>query len=84
MSDVLGYTVRLGILLLVVAGLVIGIAAFRDTLGSTTVGYSVLNNTLNMFENAGDQLSTVGTMIGIGLLIGVILIAFIARRQGMF
>ena len=84
MADLLGWTTRAGILLLVIAGLVIGIAAFRDTLGATTVGYEVLNDTLNMFENAGDQLSTVGTMIGVGLLIGVILVAFVARRRGIF
>lgn len=82
MSKLLTWTVTAGITLLIIAGIVIGVGAFRDTLGATTVGYEVLNDTLNMFENTGDQLATVGTMIGVGLLIGVIMVAFVGYNAG--
>ena len=84
MADILRWTVTAGLMLLVIAGVIVGVQEFRDTQTNTTIQYEILNDTLNMFENTGDQLATVGTMIGIGLLIGVILIAFVARKRGMF
>lgn len=82
MANLLGWTVTVGITMLVLAGVVIGVGAFRDTQTSGDISYEVLNDTITMFENAGDQLSTVGTMIGVGLLIGVILIAFAGYGYG--
>ena len=84
MADILRYAVTLGLMLLVIAGVVIGVQEFRDTQANTTVQYEILNDTLNLFDNAASQLPTVGTMIGVGLLISVILIAFVARKRGMF
>jgi len=89
MSNLLQWTITAGITLLIISGIVIGVGAFRDSIAdNTTTGYQVLNDTLNMFENTGDQLATVGTMIGVGLLIGVILVAFVGfsagRKRGYF
>ena len=84
MADILRWTVTAGLMLLVIAGVIVGVQEFRDTQTNTTIQYEILNDTLNMFENTGDQLATVGTMIGIGLLISVILIAFVARKRGLF
>lgn len=72
--------IGLGISLLILGGVVIGVQEFRDTLTNTTSGYEILNDTLTMFSNFGDQLGTVGTLLGVGLLIGVILGAFVVGR----
>lgn len=82
MANLLGWTVTAGLMLLVIAGVIVGVQEFRDTQTNTTTQYEILNDTLNLFENTGDQLSTVGTMIGVGLLIGVILVAFVGYNAG--
>jgi len=82
MANLLAWTVTAGLMLLVIGGVVVGVQEFRDSQTSGTVQYEVLNDTLNLFENTGDQLATVGTMIGVGLLIGVILVAFVGYNTG--
>lgn len=89
MANLLGWVISAGLMLLVIGGVVVGIQAFQGTItDNTTTEWEVLNDSLNLFENAGDQLGTVGTMVGVGLLVGVILVAFagfsMGRNKGYF
>jgi len=88
MASLPEYALMLGIGLLVIGGVIVGVQEFRDTQSSSDASYEVLNDTLNMFGNFGDQLSTVGTMLGVGIIIAIIGVAFLGvgygRRKGYF
>ena len=44
-----------------------------------------LGNVSGLFTNIGAQLPTIGTIIGVGLLIGIVIAAFVfGRGRGMF
>ena len=44
-----------------------------------------LGNITTMFVNVGAQLPTIGTIIGVGLLIGIVIASFVvARNRGVF
>lgn len=85
MADLLGFAFTAGIVMLMLAGSVLGIVAFKTTI-ATGAAYDLLGSTLTMFTNFAAQLGTVGTMLGVGLIVGVIGIAFVgvavARNKG--
>lgn len=68
----------------------IGLAAFQDSqcLAEPCVGENATNTSqflgsgLTMFDNFGGQLGTIGTLIGVALLIAVIVGAFAVGRVG--
>ncbi len=76
----LNIAIAIGIGLLVIAGLVIATAAFRDTQTAGSVASNVLNETVNMYDNLSEQLPTVGTILGVAILIGVIVGSFLVGR----
>lgn len=78
----LGVAMSIGVALFVMAGLIIGLAAFN---ASTSDGNATLflSNGLLMFSNLSGQFGTIGTLIGVGLLIGVIGAAFVLGRRGL-
>ncbi len=81
-SGQVAIAIALGIGLLVIGGLTVATQEFRDTLNATTqpVEFGVLNNTLNMYDNLATQLPTVGTILGVAILIGVIVGSFLVGR----
>ena len=74
--------------LILVGGLALGGFVTWQALADSTTNTgatSFLNNITTMMGNIGSQLPTVGTIIGVGLLISVVVVAFVvARRRGAF
>ena len=56
----------------ILGGFVIGIASFRDSTVNTTVEYQVLNDSLNIPSNLTAQFDTVGTLLGVGILLYIV------------
>lgn len=82
----LGSLPTIAITLVVVAAVfVAGFLALDGLSESTTAGSYAANSTAAIEEgmyNVTNFLPTVGTLIGVGLLLGVILLAFMGFQQG--
>lgn len=77
--QLLGFIISIGVTIFVIGGLVLGLAAFNSSTTDANAT-SFLNSGLDMFQNFGSQLGTVGTLVGVGLLIAVIVGAFAVGR----
>ena len=74
----------IGITLFIMAGLIIGLAAFNASTADANAT-AFLDNGLDMFTKLSGQFATIGTLLGVGILIAVIGGAFIylgSRRGG--
>lgn len=65
----------------VVAAMIFGagalaLNAFQDTLPSTSVAHNVTRFTLNGLQNTTNQFGTIGTIIGIVILMGIVVGGF--------
>ena len=59
--------------------------SLRDTLDTDSTGYNATDNIETGMLNATEQLPQAGTLIGIGVILGVIgLAVYGARRYGLF
>lgn len=67
----LNLALTIGLVIFVAAGYVIGLAAFADSTTDVNASNFIANGVL-MFTNLSGQFGTIGTLIGVGLLIGVI------------
>lgn len=77
-GDISGIAMSVGFGLLIMAAIVIAISAFKSsaTTGNYTVASTILGNTETFFTNFTGQLGTVGTISGIMLLVGVVIVGF--------
>jgi hypothetical protein len=76
-GDIAGIALAVGLGLLVMAAIAIAVAAFQTsaTASNYTQAVSVLGNTSSFFVNFATQLPTIGTVLGVMLLVGVVLAA---------
>lgn len=76
----IGLALSLGLAIFVMAGFVIGLAAFNASTSDANAT-AFLDDGLLMFTNLGGQFGTIGTLIGVGILIAVIGGAFVVGRR---
>jgi len=83
----LNLALSIGLVIFVMAGFVIGLGAFASSTTNANAT-SFINQGITMFSNLGSQFGTIGTLIGVGLLIAVIAGAFVvgsvAKNRGGF
>lgn len=70
----------LGVFTFVIAGFAIGLAAFQSSTSDANAS-TVIGNGITMLTNLSGQFGTIGTLIGVGLLISVIVVAFVVTRM---
>lgn len=72
------------VVILISAAGAVGLTSFRDSQTANGYAYNVSQNGLSGLNNFGIQMPTVGTMLGVGLILAVVIgvFAFFARRQG--
>lgn len=70
------------ILSLVIAGMIAGagliaLVAFQDSTTAGDLAYEGIGNATDGISNLTEQLPTVGTIMGVGLILGVVVSAFV-------
>lgn len=75
-EDVPKWVVVLGIIAFVGAAVALGLDAFAADLTANSYAYNITTTMLTAVDNMVAQMPTIGTIIGIGLLVGIVVGAF--------
>ena len=67
---------NIGIVVLLIAAIAVALGAFQDSQTDNSYSYNITGDGLTLFDNLTGQFGTVGTMIGIGLLLAAVVGAF--------
>lgn len=75
-EEVPKWVVVLGIIAFVGAAVALGLSAFQADLTANSYAYNITTDMLTSIDNMVSQMPTVGTIIGVGLLVGIVIGAF--------
>ena len=63
-------------LVVIVAAVELALSGFRDSLTAGTTAFNATDDGLTLVGNITTQFGTIGTLIGVGILIGVVFLFF--------
>jgi hypothetical protein len=81
LSDMKNAIILLALVSLIGAASAIALTDFRDETTANSAAYNVTTNGLDGIDNSTGYLDTIGTIIGIAVLIGIVILAFTFSRQ---
>lgn len=71
----------IGFLALILAAMAIALGAFQNTLTSGTAEHNITQFGLAGIQNATSYFGTIGTLVGVGALVAVVVVAFVFLRN---
>ena len=81
LEDMKGAVILLGLIALIGAAVAIALADFRDTTTANSAERNITVSGLEGVSNTTSYLSTIGTIIGVAVLIGIVVLAFTFARR---
>ena len=76
LADLKGVVILLALVALIAAATAIALDEFQDETTSGTSAYNITENGLTGVDNSTDFLDTIGTIAGVAVLIGLVVLAF--------
>lgn len=76
LADLKGVVILLALVSLIAAATAIALDEFQDETTTNSYAYNVTGNGLQGVDNATDFLDTIGTIAGVAVLIGIVVMAF--------
>lgn len=76
MNDLINFVVLIALAALIGGAAALALDAFQDDLTADSVADNVTENGLSSLDNVTNQLPTIGTIVGVAVLIGIVIAAF--------
>ena len=76
LADMKGAILLLGLITLIAAAVGIALDEFQDETTASSYAYNITENGLSGVDNSTDFMDTIGTIIGVAVLIGIVVMAF--------
>ena len=81
LADLKGVVILIGLIALIASAVSIALDEFQDETDSLSYAYNITENGLSGVDNTTDFLDTIGTIAGVAVLIGIVVMAFTFGRR---